>query len=125
MRKIILGIMAGILMPISFAFANVESDLTEGLSLEEIFTNAIAEEVTIDDALILVKEWCQVQDSSELIPACNAEVQEAAVLAAITGAEATAAGNPNAATPANPNGPGVPATPAIPNGGPGGGGSPA
>jgi len=124
MRKIIIGMVAGILMPMSFAHADVASDLSEGLSLDEVFKNATAEEITIDDALILVKEWCETQ--TELSPACNVDVQDAAVLAAITGAEATAAGrNPNAAIPAVSNGPKVPATPAIPSPGSGGGGSPA
>ena len=186
MQKIILGVVAAFLLPISAAFADVTSDMADGLSLDQVLSNAAADGTELSDAIaqiiainpamaeaavvaaiainpaqaatIVVAAVQAAPDQSAAIteaaiqaaPTQVSAIQQAAQVATIQAqiestsgnvdAEATAAGNPNAAepatpaapaTPAVPNAPSIPATPAfsatpaVPSSGSGGGGSPA
>ena len=70
MRKIILGAVAAILLPISVAFADVSADMANGLSLDQILSNAKTDGVELSEVV------------SQII-AINPDMAEAAVVAAI------------------------------------------
>ncbi|WP_417228368.1 hypothetical protein [Amphritea sp.] len=62
MRQLMMGVVAGLLLPLSPAQANIQTDLTSGLSLTEVIQNAMTDANSVDDILAELLVECQPQD---------------------------------------------------------------
>lgn len=79
MRKIIMGVVAGMLLPLYPAQANIQTDLKAGLPLTEVIQNAITEVSSVDK--ILSKLLVNCKPEAELI-SCKAGSAESIISAA-------------------------------------------
>ncbi|WP_299199310.1 hypothetical protein [uncultured Amphritea sp.] len=59
MRQYIFGVVAGLLLPLSPAQANIQTDLSSGLPLTEVILNAITEASSVDKILSELLVDCQ------------------------------------------------------------------
>lgn len=79
MRKIIMGVVAGMLLPLYPAQANIQTDLKAGLPLTEVIQNAITEVSSVDK--ILSKLLVNCKPNAEQIT-CKAGTAESIISAA-------------------------------------------
>lgn len=56
MRRTLLGVALGLVLPLGLAHASIESDLQANVPMQTVFTNALAQNISVDDALRQVIE---------------------------------------------------------------------
>lgn len=84
MRRLFIGVVAGMLLPLSPAQANIQTDLETGMPLTEIIQNAMAEATSVENIMAQLLVDCQpklADDSDEPI-GCGFGTAESIVSAA-------------------------------------------
>ncbi|GGK77551.1 hypothetical protein [Amphritea balenae] len=80
MRQLIIGVVAGMLLPLYPAQANIQTDLKDGLSFTSVIENAIQSEMSVDKILSQLLVNC----NGDTLIVCKAGDAEAIVSAAVS-----------------------------------------
>ncbi|MBU2964357.1 hypothetical protein Q4508_14080 [Amphritea sp. 2_MG-2023] len=85
MRQLLIGVVAGMLLPLYPAQANIQTDLETGLPLTEVIQHAIAEAVSVENIMAQLLIDCKpipADDSEEETIGCGFGTAESIVSAA-------------------------------------------
>lgn len=83
MRRIIIGLAAGLVLPLSIAHADVPGDLKAGLPLQTVLTNALKEKASIETALRQIIEAAPEQAYAAITAALQLSPDQAANIVSV------------------------------------------